>query len=503
MNKNLQPLGYNELIKRYDLEVLTPWCCSWLSSQRERKTHIENNLTTEIYPPSYDPGNKLGDHLTFALKYEGVNLEILSALFKLIDKEDLIDFIKAQPTGKYTRLVWFFYEWLGERELPLDEIKQGNYIPALDPAKYYVIDENLSKKFKRQRVSCNLTGTINYCPVVRRTKLLKEFEAIKMDEHAQKMIDKYPEELLYHATQYLYAKETKSSFEIERENPSKRHIARFIELLHQIEHNSISKSELIRLQKEIVDKRFALDDFRDSQNYVGQSIAPSREIIHFAAPKPENINSMMEAWIQCTLNMLESEISPVITAAVVGYGFVFLHPFDDGNGRLHRYLIHYVLGKKHFSPSGLIFPVSATMLKKISRYNDTLEHFSKELMQHVEYTLDENGEMTVFNETAQFYRYQDMTFQSEGLFEFIRDTIEDELNTELEYLNIFDQAKNRMREIVDMPDRKLDLFIRICLQNRGRISKNKTAQFSMLTNDEINKLSTIVQNVIKKSKSTK
>jgi Fic family protein len=500
MYKELQALGYNELIRRYDLEVLTPWCSSWLAPQGERKTHIEDNITTEIYPPRYNPGDSLGDQLTFALKYEGVNLEILSALFKVIDQKNLVDFIKTQPTGKYTRLVWFFYEWLTGTELPLGEIKQGNYIPALDPAKYYVLDEKLSPKFKRQRVSCNLTGTVNYCPVVRKTKLLKKFEAMKLNELAQKMIDKYPDELLNRATQYLYAKETKSSFEIEREHPDKRRTARFIQLLHQIENNPISKSELIRLQKEIVDKRFALDDYRISQNYVGQSISPAREIVHFAAPKPEDINSVMLGWIQCTNNMLESGLSPVVTAAVAGYGFVFLHPFDDGNGRLHRYLIHYALGKKHFSPSGLIFPVSATMLKNISQYDETLEYFSKKLMQHVEYILDDNGEMTVTNETAQFYRYQDMTFQAEGLFEFIRDTIEDELNTELEYLSIFDQARNKMREVVDMPDRKLDLFIRICLQNHGKISKTKMTQFSMLTSDEINKLLSIVQNIIKQNK---
>ena len=500
MNKNLQALGYNELIARYNLETITPWCYSWLSPQRERKTHIENNLTIEIYAPSYDPGNKLGDHLTFALKYEGVNLEILSALFKVVEKKDLTDFIESQPTGKYTRLVWFFYEWLTGKELPLDEIKQGNYIPALDPTKYYVLDEAHAKKIKRQRVSCNLLGTVDYCPVVRKTKLLKKFEAMKLNEHAQKMLDKYPEELLYRATQYLYAKETKSSFEIERENPDKRRTARFIQLLHQIENNPISKSELIRLQKEIVDKRFALDDFRDSQNYVGQSISPAREIVHFAAPKPEDISFIMSGWIQCTNNMLESDLSPVVTAVITGYGFVFLHPFDDGNGRLHRYLIHYVLAKKLFSPHGMIFPVSATMLKNMAKYDGTLEYFSRELMQHVEYTLDDNGEMTVTNETAQFYQYQDMTFQAEGLFEFIRDTIEDELNTELEYLSIFDQARNKMREVVDMPDRKLDLFIRVCLQNHGKISKTKMTQFSMLTSDEINKLLSIVQDIIKQNK---
>ena len=92
------------------------------------------------------------------------------------------------------------------------------------------------------------------------------------------------------------------------------------------------------------------------------------------------------------------------------------------------------------------------------KYPHILEHFSRELIQYVEYTLDENGEMTVSNETIQFYCFQDMTFQSERLFWFIKDTIEDELNPELEYLNIFDQSRIRLREIVDMPDRKLVLL---------------------------------------------
>lgn len=191
--------------------------------------------------------------------------------------------------------------------------------------------------------------------------------------------------------------------------------------------------------------------------------------------------------------MLKSDIPPIITAAVVGYGFVFLHPFDDGNGRIHRFLIHHVLEKKHFTPSGLIFPVSAAMLNDLNRYDGTLEHFSRELMQYVEYTLDKNGEMTVSNETVQFYSYQDMTFQSEQLFGFIKKTIDDELNTELEYLNILDKSKVKMRQIVDMPDRKLDLFIQLCHQNNGVLAKNKYKQFSMLTQGEIDKLSAVVK----------
>ncbi len=42
--------------------------------------------------------------------------------------------------------------------------------------------------------------------------------------------------------------------------------------------------------------------------------------------------------------------SKLRSVKVVGFGFVFLHPFEDGNGRLHRYLIHHVLSARQFTP---------------------------------------------------------------------------------------------------------------------------------------------------------
>jgi Fic family protein len=73
-----------------------------------------------------------------------------------------------------------------------------------------------------------------------------------------------------------------------------------------------------------------------------------------------------------------------LAAALISFGFVFIHPFVDGNGRLHRYLIHHVLAKKNFSEQGIIFPVSAAMLNQINDYRICLESFSKPLLEFIE-----------------------------------------------------------------------------------------------------------------------
>ena len=44
------------------------------------------------------------------------------------------------------------------------------------------------------------------------------------------------------------------------------------------------------------------------------------------------------------------------------------------------------------------------MLKKMDEYDASLEAFSKPLMPLIDYTLDDQGRMTVANETRDFYR---------------------------------------------------------------------------------------------------
>ncbi len=195
----------------------------------------------------------------------------------------------------------------------------------------------------------------------------------------------------------------------------------------------------------------------------------------------------MSDFLDASRRVLNSPVPPVIAAAAIAYPFVFLHPFSDGNGRLHRFLIHYVLSYLRFAPEGVVFPVSATMLHRPRDYDASLEVFSKPLLSLVEYQLDGHGKMTVLNDTRDCYRYVDCTFIAETLFGFVEETIEKELPAEIQFLQQYDAARRLMRDVVDLPNRAADLFVRLCLQNQGRLgkAKRKLPPFAPLSNEEI------------------
>ncbi len=483
-----KPAGYAALVEQYDLDVIPNWHSSLVTSSGTHRINTKDGVLEEIYPSKYWPGDSLGAHLEFALKYDGTNLSILRILFQKAAEEDVIEYVCSKPTGKYARRLWFLYEFLTARTLPLEDMKQGNYINLLEPEEYYTITP--ARRVVRQRINDNLLGDSRFCPVVRRTSALQEFESADFPKQCRKIVSAYSKELLKRALGYLYTKETKSSFEIEHITPSSTRTERFVALLQTAEQEDFcQKSRLTEVQNRIVDSRFRDSDYRSSQNYVGETVAWQEERIHFACPKPEDLVDLMDGLITAHGRMSTGAVSAVIHAAVVGYGFVFLHPFNDGNGRIHRFLIHNILARQGFTPKGIMFPISAAMLKNAVSYDASLEVFSRQLMPLVQYALDEDGRMAVHNDTAVWYRFMDMTAQAEALFLFIDRTIETELASGLRFLANYDKTKKAIQEIVDMPDRRIDLFIRFCLQNNGRLSaKKRASHFDFLTDEEVSSL---------------
>ena len=487
------PAGYTALIERYDLDVIPNWHKSLVTASGIHRIDSSEGIIEEVYPPKYWPGDALGDHLEFALKYDGTNLAILANLFQKAVEEELVEYVRSKPTGKYARRLWFLYEFLTGKRLPLDDLKRGNYIDLLEPDEYYTV--TTVRQIRRQRVNDNLLGDNRFCPVVRRTDTLRGFETADLPKRCRQVVSSYSPELLKRALGYLYTKETKSSFEIEHIKPTSTRTERFVALLQMAKQKDFCrKRQLIEIQNRIVDARFRDSDYRSSQNYVGETVAWQRGRIHFACPKPEDLPDLMEGLMAAHDRMNAGGVSAVIQAAAIAYGFVFLHPFEDGNGRIHRFLIHNILARRGFAPEGVMFPISASMLRNPVDYDASLEAFSRPLMPLLEYSLDEHRRMAINKDTAKWYRYIDMTPQAEALFHFIDQTIDTELPNELAFLADYDKTKKAIQEIVDMPDRQIDLFIGFCLQNNGRLSARKrVSHFDTLTEQEIALMEQAVQ----------
>lgn len=487
------PAGYDALVARFNLQVIPNWHHSRTSQSNVRQTHTEDGQVLEVYPRFLTPQDSLGGHLEFALKYDGTNLEILSALFEKAPQEELLAYIRSKPTGKYARRLWYLFELLTGRRLPIDDLTTANYVDLLEPDEYYTA---ASVQVRRQRVNDNLLGDARFAPTVRRTGQLAEFEKKDLSGRCRQILEGYPRDILRRALSYLYTKETKSSFEIENVTLDATRTERFIALLATAEKKDFfTKPELIDLQNRIVDPRFRDPDYRQSQNYVGETVS-WREKVHFVSPKPADLGALMEGMFAAHRRMETGGIQPVVHAATIAFGFVYMHPFEDGNGRIHRFLIHNILARTGFTPPGAIFPVSAAMLQDKEAYDAALENFSVPLLPLVEYTLDNQGRMTVHNETALRYRFIDLTAQTETLFTFVERVIETDLVQELDFLRNYDTAKSAMQAIVDMPDRLLDLFIRLCVQNKGVLSAAKRKNhFDMLTDEEVEQM----QQAIKES----
>lgn len=489
----LRPAGYAYLLEKLKLEGMPHWHTSFVSSGGTHRSKVQGGAIEDVYPVRYWPGDTIGDHLEFALKYDGINLGLLKLIFEHTPQAELTEYIRSKPTGKYARRIWFFNEFLTGEQLPLDDIISGNYVDALEDKDFYTITSG--ERIRRCRIVNNLLGPKEFCPIIRKTEKLSRMDSVDLRKRCEDIVTSYPPELLRRALSYLYNKETKSSFEIEHVKPNATRLEKFIASLELAEKEDFcGKERLIALQNRIVDHRFKDNDYRTSQNYIGQAVSYQNEVIHFISPKPDDLPSLMNGLISSHKLMKEGNVSPVIHAAAIAYGFVLLHPFEDGNGRIHRFLIHNILSLQGMVPRGLMFPVSAVMLKNPVDYDASLETFSRPLLKLIDYKLDEAGKMIVENETACWYQYMDMTVQSGALYEFVNKTIEEELVEELGFLVNYDNTKKAIQAIIDMPDRLIDLFIQLCLQNNGSLSARKRTVFDFLTDDELAAMQQAVRN---------
>jgi Fic/DOC family len=477
------PAGYAALIHAYDLPVPVP---RNLSAIGTRHRIIEGD-GWRIYTPRHAPEATLEAHLTFALKYEGLDLAVLKRLFMAVKASEIVDLVRLKPTGVYTRRIWFLYEWLLGSKLNLPDADRVTSVEVVDTELQFA---GIGESSARHRVRNNLPGTPEFCPLVFKTAALDEFIGQDLKERARAVVSEVPKDLLARTAAFLLLKDSKSSYVIEGERPPQDRIQRWGRAIGEAGRVPLDEAELLRLQRIVIgDERFVKLGLRSEGGFVGEHDRETRRPIpdHISA-RPEDLASLVKGLIAFD-HTAENELDPVIAAAVLAFGFVYIHPFEDGNGRIHRYLMHHVLARRGFNPPGVHFPVSAAILDRIDEYRGVLESYSSRLLPLVQWEPTEKGNVNVLNDTGDFYRFFDATPHAEFLYACVRKTIDEDLPNETNFLKNFDQFRAGIESMIDMPERTLNNLFGFLRQNGGRLSKRALEnEFAELTSDEVTKI---------------
>ena len=476
-----QLLGYAQLIEAYSLDCPPPRRMTALLAIGQKTTVMREGAEWVLLPRNakYRVPEQRIEHVTVALKHEGVDLRVLSRLFRHPDvATELARFIAGNPRGLYTRRAWFLYEWMTGDRLPLADVQGVPYIPMLDPNQYIVRRPSRSP---RHKINNNLPGVSGFCPLIRRTERLGEDRIGQLKTEAMETVARADPAILRRATGFLLLNESKGSFGIEGETPPRNRLERWGRVIADAKDVDLSIDSLERLHRSLFDpesERFVVYGLRGVGGFVGRHDQHDQVPIpdHISA-RHEDLRDLLQSLLAAYSLCLRTRFDPALSATLLGFGFVFIHPFEDGNGRLHRFLIQKALADAGFNPEGVILPVSAAILEDLPGYRVALEDYSTGALPLIEWESTADGNVRVLNDTAYLYRYFDATRQAEYLMDRLERTVRFSLPAELDYLHRFDDAKRRLAERIDLPDRLASLFIQFCAQNGGRLATRKREQF--------------------------
>ncbi|MDE0942251.1 MAG: Fic family protein [Alphaproteobacteria bacterium] len=487
-------VGWAALVHALGLQapVRQPSCVS--------ASHVGGSQRTEqgwrIFDTRYNPGNRFEDHLGFALRHEPIDLLVLKRAFDAVPADNIEKFIRSAPTGTLTRRVWFFYEHLTGTRLDIEDAPSVAAVDALNPKAYFTGKARLSR---RHRVRDNLLGSGEFCPVIRRTEKLENFINAGLAETATETIGKTGAHLVARAASFLLLADSRASFEIEGERPPRSRLERWGRAVLQAGKNKLSLDELNRLHRVLIeDTRFTQAGLRPDGVFLGERDHNDDPLPEFIGSRPEDLNNLMAGLLDANERMRECGLDAVLQATATAFGFVYIHPYQDGNGRVHRCLIHHVLAERGYTPPGMVFPVSSVMLDRIDEYGGTLRDHSGSLMDFIEWRPTPERNVEVLNDTADLYRYFDCTEAAEFLYACVERTVEHDLPREIEFLRRHDEAQRRIMEIVEMPDRLAQNLITFMRQNGGTIPKRRReTEFKALTDHEVQRIETIYQDVFR------
>lgn len=488
-------VGFSALRERYAIELAQPLrvqsAIGTVRSRHESQGRVENH-----YPPGYQPEDSFAGHFAFGLKYEEIHLEFFARLFTAIGPEPLEQWCRQEPFGQYARRAGFLYEWLTGNLLEVPDVSNGGYVEAISSGAY--LTRTTLKRNRRWRINDNLPGSADFCPLVRRTPAVEQALAFDLNEALRDLDNAFGTDVLMRTASWLTFKESRASFLIEKESDQGDRIQRFAHVIAQYcgqLDDPLSEESLHTIQQGILGQDALGLGLRRSPVFVGQSTM-REDIVHYIAPHYEDVPRFMrglKAFEEATQGA-----APLARAGVIAFGFVYIHPMRDGNGRIHRFLINDTLNRDGAIPDGVILPVSATITSSMDfrvGYDRTLDLFSKKLMRRYagcyrfgELKTYQDGTRSNFifsdYEDARFaWRYPDLTEHVLFTGRVIEHTVRTEMADEARVLVLFQRAQQQLKEVVEMPDQDASRIIRSLKENGWQVSGKLKKNFPLFEDD--------------------
>ena len=246
------------------------------------------------------------------------------------------------------------------------------------------------------------------------------------------------------------------------------------------------------LQKGILGETALRFGVRQSPVFVGQATIRD-DIVHYIGPDFTSLDGMLDglkAFEQATRGR-----EALARAAVIAFGFVYIHPMSDGNGRIHRFLINDTLQRDRAIPAGVILPVSATItgVREFGHgYDRVLEVFSRPFMRRYD-DAHRFGEMLTYEDSVRSnlvfdayedagaaWRYPDLTEHAVYTAQLVAHTIRHEMADEARVLIRFEVAQRRIKDVLEMPDLDAVRMIRSIKENGWRVSGKLTREYAVL-----------------------
>ena len=492
IDETQRPAGYAWLVQKHDLKA--PLRRISVVASGRIKEERRNHDATTIYDKRFWPGDSDVEHLDFAMRHEPIDLLLLKKAFEAVDPAELAAFVAKSPFAISTRRLWYAYEWLTDSRLPLPDIATSvNYVDMLDPESYYTLAEGRTSK--RHRIRDNFPGTREFCPIARRAEATEG--AAALSAAARKVVAEADPNTVRRAAAFLLLADSKSSFEIEGEHPPQDRIQRWGKAIGKAGHQPLSVDLLDGLQKEIIDpaKSSIQLGLRTSGVWIGDRDREYNPRPDFIGARPEDLDSLMGGLVAYDRMLaFERGFNPIVHAAGLAFGFVYVHPYQDGNGRLHRYLINHALAEDEFSPKGVVLPISKEILNNIGEYSELLRGRTGPLLDYVEWRIDEHRNVVVVNDTADLYRYPDVTEEAAFMAKCLGATIAHDLPQEISFLESYDAAVRDVAAVVDMPNNRMSLLVMQTLNNKGVVpKKRRKSEYKELTDDEVERIEAAVR----------